>query len=118
MLCKLNRILFFALNVVSSNPYVRPSLRIKIFFCYQHVQKTSYLLQKLLHFYQIHYLPIHPFLPNPFLLLPNLLPTEKAPFISNPIPNPEYIYLSMSVSFTNLTAPNKEFSSLGLLLST
>ena len=35
---------------------------------------------------------------------------EKDPFESNPIPYPEYLYLSMSAFFVNLTAPNRQFS--------
>ena len=34
----------------------------------------------------------------------------KLPLESNPIPYPEYLYLSMSASFVNLTAPNRQFS--------
>ena len=35
---------------------------------------------------------------------------EKDPFESNPIPYPEYFYLSISAFFVNLTAPNRQFS--------
>ena len=38
---------------------------------------------------------------------------EKLPYLSNPIPYPEYPYLSMSKILVNLTAPNKQFSSVG-----
>ena len=51
------------------------------------------------------------FLPNP------PVGNEKVPFISNPVPYPEYLYLSISAFFNNLTAPNKEFSSVGSLQS-
>ena len=68
------------------------------FSCYQHVQKNSYLLQKLLR--------------NP------PLENEKVLFTSNPIPHPEYLYLSISAFFANLTEPNKEFLSVGSLLFT
>ena len=44
------------------------------------------------------------FLPNP------PLGCEKVPLESNPIPYPEYLYLSMSAFLVNLTAPNKQFS--------
>ena len=37
--------------------------------------------------------------------LPNPLPTEKVPRISNPKPRPEYLNLSISAFFTKLTAP-------------
>ena len=48
---------FSAVNFVPSNLYVRPSLRIKISFSsYQHVHNSSYLIEKLYNFYQIHYL--------------------------------------------------------------
>ena len=47
------------------------------------------------------------FLPNP------VLGNEKLPFLSNPIPYPEYPYFSMSALLVNLTAPNKQFSSAG-----
>ena len=43
---------------------------------------------------------------------------EKFTLIANPVPYPEYLYLSISAFFTNLTAPNKEFSNAGSLLST
>ena len=44
------------------------------------------------------------FLPYP------LLGCKKDPFESNPIPYPEYLYLSTSAFFVNLTAPNRQFS--------
>ena len=34
---------------------------------------------------------------------------EKVPLESNPIPYPEYLYLSISAFFVNLTAPNRQF---------
>ena len=43
--------------------------------------------------------------------LPNSpLGCEKVPLELNPIPYLEYLYLSISSFFVNLTAPNKEFS--------
>ena len=33
---------------------------------------------------------------------------------SNPIPYPEYLYLSMSAFFVNLTVPNRQFSKVTL----
>ena len=48
-----------------------------------------------------------------FTFLPNPLTTEKVPHLSSPVPNSEYFYLSISAFFTNLTAPNKEFSDVG-----
>ena len=45
---------------------------------------------------------------------PNQPPgNEKLDFLSKPIPQPEYIYLSMSAFFVNATAPNKQFFSVG-----
>ena len=43
------------------------------------------------------------FLPNPIAVNP------KVPYISNPIPYPECLYVSVSAFFTDLTAPNKDF---------
>ena len=43
---------------------------------------------------------------------------KKVAFISNRVPYPEYLYLSISTFFTNLTAPNKELHSIGSLVST
>ena len=40
----------------------------------------------------------------------------KRPLESNPIPYPEYLYLSISAFFVNLTAPNRQFSKVTLLL--
>ena len=40
---------------------------------------------------------------------------EKNPFPSNPIPYPEYVYLSISTFSYNLTAPNNELLSIGKL---
>ena len=34
---------------------------------------------------------------------------EKLPLDSNPISYPEYLYLSISAFFVNLTAPNRQF---------
>ena len=52
--------------------------------------------------------------PRIITFLPNPVPgNEKLPFLSNPIPYPEYPYFSMSALLVNLTAPNKQFSSAG-----
>ena len=46
--------------------------------------------------------------------LPNLLPeNENLPFLSNPIPYPEYFYLSISAILIRPTAPNKQCASDG-----
>ena len=50
------------------------------------------------------------FLPSP------PLGCEKVPFESNPVPYPEYLYLLISAFFVNLTAPNRQFSKVTLLL--
>ena len=55
--------------------------------------------------------------PKIITILPNpLVGNEKVPFVSNPIPYPDYLYLSISTFFTNLTAPNREFPSIESLL--
>ena len=64
-----------------------------IFF--QYAEMNSCLLQKLLHFYQLNY------------------QVKKNSSLSNPIRYPEYLYWSISGCFVNLTAPNKQFSSVG-----
>ena len=38
---------------------------------------------------------------------------EKLPLESDPIPYPEYLYLSISALFVNLTAPNRQFCKVG-----
>ena len=49
--------------------------------------------------------------PKIIALLPKLpVGCEKTPFPSNPIPYPEYLYLSTSLFFGTLTAPKKQFS--------
>ena len=52
--------------------------------------------------------------PEIITFLANLITgNPKVPFMSNPIPYLEHLYLSISAFFTNLTAPNKEFPSVG-----
>ena len=41
---------------------------------------------------------------------------ENLPLESNPIPYPEYLYLSISTFFVNLRAPNRQFSKVIPLL--
>ena len=41
------------------------------------------------------------------------LGNEKLDFLSNPIPLPEYPYLSISAFLVNVTAANKQFFSAG-----
>ena len=49
--------------------------------------------------------------------LPNSpLGCEKVPLESNPMPYPEYFYLSISEFFVNLTAPNRQFCKVISLL--
>ena len=43
------------------------------------------------------------------------LGNEKSSLLSNPIPYPEYPYLSMSAFLVKVTAPNKQFFSVGSL---
>ena len=38
---------------------------------------------------------------------------EKLPLLSNPIPNPEYPFLSISAFLVKLTEPNKQFFNVG-----
>ena len=40
---------------------------------------------------------------------------EKLDLLSNPIPEPEYPYLSISAFLVKVTAPNKQFFSVGSL---
>ena len=50
---------------------------------------------------------------------PNPIPgngNEKLDLLSNPIPQPEYPYLLISVFLVNVIAPNKQFFSAGSLL--
>ena len=48
---------------------------------------------------------------------PNPLPgNEKLDILSNPIPYPEYKYLSRSAFLVKETAPNKQLFSVGSLL--
>ena len=57
--------------------------------------------------------------PKIITFLPNQpVGNENVPLIWNTIPYPEFLYLSISAFFTNLTAPNKEFPKVGSLLST
>ena len=51
--------------------------------------------------------------PKIITFLPVSLPNEKVVSVSNPIPYPEYLYLSMSAFLVNLADPNKQFSSVG-----
>ena len=47
---------------------------------------------------------------------PNPSPgNEKLPFLSNPVPYPEYQYLSMCGFLVKVTAPNKQFPNVGQL---
>ena len=41
---------------------------------------------------------------------------EKLPFLSNPIPYPEYPYLSMPAFLVKVAAPNKQFSNVRSLI--
>ena len=49
--------------------------------------------------------------PKIITFLPNPVPgNEKRPCLSNPIPYPEYPFLSMSAFLGRLITPNKQFS--------
>ena len=49
--------------------------------------------------------------PRILQFLPNPLPIEKVPFLSNPMPYPEYLYsLILLIFLVEVTAPNKQFS--------
>ena len=51
--------------------------------------------------------------PKIITLLPSPpLGCEKVPLKSNPVPYPEYLHLSISAFFVNLTAPNRHFSKI------
>ena len=52
---------------------------------------------------------------NIFLLYPPPR-NEKLPLLSNPIPQPEHPYLSMSAFLVKVTAPNKQFFNVGSLM--
>ena len=45
--------------------------------------------------------------------LPNPLPTENFPFLLNPTPYPDYLYLPVSTFLVKLIAPDKQFSNFG-----
>ena len=67
-----------------SNPCIGPSARIKIYFfllsaCTEELISTPKIIQ---------------FLPNP-------LPTENCPFLSNPIACPDYFYWSIQNVYSN-----------------
>ena len=51
--------------------------------------------------------------PKTITFLPISLPTEKDVSLSNPIPYPEYPYLSISEFLVSLTDPKKQFYSVG-----
>ena len=76
--------------------------------CTKSLPKTRILLFSLLVCEELlkSALKIIPFLPSP-------LPTQNSPCLSNPIPYPLYLYLSISAFLVKLTAPNKQFSTVG-----
>ena len=51
--------------------------------------------------------------PKIITFLPISLPNEKDVSLSNPVPYPEYPYLSISEFLVSLTDPNKQFSTVG-----
>ena len=54
--------------------------------------------------------------PKVITFLPTPLPNETLPRLSNPIPYPEYLHLSISAFLVKVTALNKQFSSVESLL--
>ena len=50
--------------------------------------------------------------PKIITFLPMSLPNEKDVSLSDPMPYPEYPYLSISAFLVNVTDPNKQFSSV------
>ena len=93
---KLIKYFFSVVSVLSSNLCEGTSMRIKIYFFL-----LSTFTEEL-----ISTLKIVTLQPNP------PLGNENVPFQSNPIPYPEYLYLSLSAFLANLTAPNN-FLELG-----
>ena len=85
-----NKQLFAAVNVVSSDPCVGHSPKIKIYF-FLFSTYTGELIST----------------QKSFTFLPIPLATEKDLRLPNPIPYPEYLCLSISKFFTNLSAPKK-----------
>ena len=51
--------------------------------------------------------------PKIITFLPVSLPIEKDVSLSNPMPYPVYLYLSISAFLVNLTDPNKQVSNVG-----
>ena len=98
-LVKLIEYIFSADNECLPNPCVGHFPRIKISFFL-----LSILVDELISSSKI----------ITFLLVPPL-GCEKNPSLSNPIPYPKYLHLSMSAFLVNLTAPNNEIPSEGWL---
>ena len=93
MLCKINRIHFFLQSLYVLILYLAPLTKIKILFLLSTCTEELMSTQKII-----------TFLPNP---IPG---NGKLPCLSNPISQPEYLYLSISAFFAKETAPNKIFS--------
>ena len=70
----------FSADSVCSNPCVRPLPRTKISFSLLPIFVDRHISN-----------------PKITTFLPTQFPTEKNPFISNPIPYPEYLYLLISI---------------------
>ena len=92
MLCKTNRIHFFLQSLYVLILYLAPLTKIKILFLLSTCTEELMSTQKII-----------TFLSNP---IPG---NEKLSCLSNPISQPEYLYLSISVFLAKLTAPNKNF---------
>ena len=87
MLCKICWILLAAVSIVPYNVSVGPSPIIKASFFLLSTGKEDFISAP----------KIMAFLPEPSVW------NEKVPFISDPIPYPDCLHLSISAVFTNLT---------------
>ena len=95
---KLIEYIFSAISICSS-PSVGPIPRTYIFFFLLSIWTEELISTP----------KINIFLPNP------PLGNEKLPLLSNPVPQPECPYFSISTFFVKVTAPNKQFFSVGSL---
>ena len=84
----------FSADSVCSSPCVGPSPRIKISFFLLSIFVDELISTPKI----ITFLPVAP------------LTCEKSRCLSNPLPHPKYLYLSISTFLVNLIAPNKQLS--------
>ena len=95
-LSKIDWISFFAVNAISSNPCAGPFIFLSLSTCTEEFAST----------------------PKIITFLPNSLPTEKVPYLSNPKLYPEYLLLSILAFFTNLLQQKKNFLMWIIIIST